>query len=597
MYIYSIVQYFKEIIMDRGFKYILFLGLSLVGMLSASAQNFSMGGMTLSDGKDLTKPVIKSPMRSNLFYRQIIIDLQKNKPDQLAETLASMKTNPKVLDDQLNNYFVSPLFFAIHAKKPQSMATLIRYGASPNHTITAKEYKEFIKEIGHNPIDNKQTLDGTCTPLSFACMYIVTSASDKKQMREMIKQLLDAGANCNDVGFEDKPCALILAERDMQEELQILIDTGKLDFESPVLSKYMKDNKNDKLVKLLETAKTEAAEQAKLDDTEDHLGTADKNPNSKKAKPEYTGHPTLTLEKAIISGNKDQLMKHMGMMSSLDAPIAGNKLKQTPLVFAAYLNSTIAVELFLEYGASWKPEDLYFCNALTYAKMRENEKMIEILENAGAEMPACDSLDMAVKQDRPDKIREFLKKEKRNVSYLKPLLERHIRNSIAIQRLNSFKTLIDEGGNINQMVLNNEPVIFYFIESGLVDFIRASKGKAYDLDLRVLHPTQKVNPLIFAITLCHHNQIDVVKALVEMGADVNYQNRLKKTPLMYAAESGNEELVKVLISLGANTGLKDADGRSYLNYMKKKSGTTSDTGKNTIKTDSDAVVKIVPLGD
>jgi ankyrin repeat protein len=62
-----------------------------------------------------------------------------------------------------------------------------------------------------------------------------------------------------------------------------------------------------------------------------------------------------------------------------------------------------------------------------------------------------------------------------------------------------------------------------------------------------------------------YNQISTVEKLVELGANVNGQDNSGSTPLIDAALNGYLELVKKLISLGANTELKakSAKGKFY----------------------------------
>ncbi len=564
-------------------KILFILCLSVISESICFPQNFSMGGMTVQSGNTSLARPTNSPVDDNSYYRKIVSDVERNKPDRLAETLASLKTNPELLNEQLNQYFVSPLFFAIHAKKSASVATLLKYGANPSFALTEKTYKKFISYIGRNPIDSKQTLEGTCTPLAFACMYVNTSGSDKKIFRDIIKLLLDAGADCNGVGFEGKIPAYILAEREMQDELKILLDTGKVNFNDERLQEYMKNGGKNKITEMLKEAQAKSKPAALTSNGKEEKKTGDSSENERekttghavKQKPAFSGRPTITFDQAIVNYNEAELLKHLGVVASIDDPIQGNKWKHTPLLRAVVLQNVKSVKFFLKYGASWKPEDIYFCNALTYAKIKNNEEIENILMEEGAKLPDCDSLDQAVKQERLDKIEEFIKKERKGTSFIRPVLERNIRTAVSLQRLKSYQKLIDLGGNINQLFLTgNLPAIFYFIEAGRADFLLASQGKSYQLDMKMLHPVKKITPLAYAVSNSIPNQIDVVKAILKLGADINGTDKKKKTPLMYAAESGNTGMVKLLILEGANTGLKDVDGRTYSNYLPKSTKKT-----------------------
>ncbi|XP_053327755.1 KN motif and ankyrin repeat domain-containing protein 1-like [Spea bombifrons] len=62
-----------------------------------------------------------------------------------------------------------------------------------------------------------------------------------------------------------------------------------------------------------------------------------------------------------------------------------------------------------------------------------------------------------------------------------------------------------------------------------------------------------------------HGRIDMVKALLVCGADVNTQDDEGSTALMCASEHGHVEIVKLLLAQpGCNAALEDNDGSSAL---------------------------------
>ena len=56
--------------------------------------------------------------------------------------------------------------------------------------------------------------------------------------------------------------------------------------------------------------------------------------------------------------------------------------------------------------------------------------------------------------------------------------------------------------------------------------------------------------------------VNIVKLLVERGAEVNYQNPDGTTAMMLAASNGQAAVVKLLIEKGANTSLIDKWGKN-----------------------------------
>lgn len=53
-----------------------------------------------------------------------------------------------------------------------------------------------------------------------------------------------------------------------------------------------------------------------------------------------------------------------------------------------------------------------------------------------------------------------------------------------------------------------------------------------------------------------NNHPDVVKLLLDNGADINAENRVGWTPLLWAAAQGNSAMVELLCKAGADVNLK-----------------------------------------
>ena len=58
---------------------------------------------------------------------------------------------------------------------------------------------------------------------------------------------------------------------------------------------------------------------------------------------------------------------------------------------------------------------------------------------------------------------------------------------------------------------------------------------------------------------------EVIRTLVELGADVNARNNANRTALIYAAESNkNPEVIRTLVELGADVNARDMNGSTPL---------------------------------
>ena len=72
-------------------------------------------------------------------------------------------------------------------------------------------------------------------------------------------------------------------------------------------------------------------------------------------------------------------------------------------------------------------------------------------------------------------------------------------------------------------------------------------------------------PLILA---CERADVDIVKMLVDSGAQVNLQNKDGMTALMACARSGNKSIAGALMSAGANIRIQDKRGNMVGDYAK-----------------------------
>ncbi len=95
---------------------------------------------------------------------------------------------------------------------------------------------------------------------------------------------------------------------------------------------------------------------------------------------------------------------------------------------------------------------------------------------------------------------------------------------------------------------------------------------SFDTDLygSDAHSGPKTGTSNLLITACSSGSIDVVKALLKLGANVHCADHSGKTPLMLAAIKNSIELCKVLIEAGARIGDKDHKGRTACDWAPKQ---------------------------
>ena len=60
--------------------------------------------------------------------------------------------------------------------------------------------------------------------------------------------------------------------------------------------------------------------------------------------------------------------------------------------------------------------------------------------------------------------------------------------------------------------------------------------------------------------------VEIVKLLINKGAEVNVQDNRGVTPLMHALDLSNLEVIKYLITAGADTNIQDNEGYTIVDY-------------------------------
>jgi ankyrin repeat protein len=81
---------------------------------------------------------------------------------------------------------------------------------------------------------------------------------------------------------------------------------------------------------------------------------------------------------------------------------------------------------------------------------------------------------------------------------------------------------------------------------------------------------QGETPLIVAT---RNDRLEVVRTLLDAGADVNHRNEGDTTAIYWAAFKGNEDMINLLLERGADANIAGRDGSTPLNIAKLKGNT------------------------
>jgi ankyrin repeat protein len=127
----------------------------------------------------------------------------------------------------------------------------------------------------------------------------------------------------------------------------------------------------------------------------------------------------------------------------------------------------------------------------------------------------------------------------------------------------AMKLLLDNGANPNLAMANGQTPVFLIVGTGGGGRGGPAPGPA--------SPGAA------------NSAVNALKMLAEKGADLDAPNKQGATPLIAAARSGSNALVKALLELGANPDLKDAQGKTALDIV-----TTDGPGKHD---DTAAILK------
>ena len=102
----------------------------------------------------------------------------------------------------------------------------------------------------------------------------------------------------------------------------------------------------------------------------------------------------------------------------------------------------------------------------------------------------------------------------------------------------------------------NSIYLVYAAEAGNIEEVKAQIQKgAYINSKDIMHDRTAL------ICAAQYGHDDIVKMLIEAGADVNSEGR---SALLQAAREGRVDVVKMLIEAGADLNSKDKDGRTAL---------------------------------
>lgn len=244
------------------------------------------------------------------------------------------------------------------------------------------------------------------------------------------------------------------------------------------------------------------------------------------------------LLKEVFSGNKEGIKRLLN--SGVDVNYMG-EMGQAPIHAAMQYGDIEDVKLLLQHGADVKLKDENGESPIHYAMWYKNVEYFKMLLDRGADINS-----------------------KGNNGFT-PL-----HYSALYDKIEFASFLVDKGADVN--VKNDEgkrPIdLSYFRSNNSMNkFLLSSGSENVEHNHRNKHGDTKLHIAI------KRYQLDNVKYLLDMGADINTKDGNGKTPLHIASSQmtntdryERESLVKFLLDRGADTNSRDDNGKTPLYY-------------------------------
>jgi len=135
-------------------------------------------------------------------------------------------------------------------------------------------------------------------------------------------------------------------------------------------------------------------------------------------------------------------------------------------------------------------------------------------------------------------------------------------------RAEIIKLLLSRDANVDAKGKDGGTYIHIAAERGYLQIVEhLLKRGAYVNSAYTSTYQEGYTPLCLAVK---EGQEDVVKLLLECGANVDAQVEDGKTVLQLAIEKGNEKVVNLLLEYGANIDAEDKDGKTVLHFAVEK---------------------------
>ena len=140
------------------------------------------------------------------------------------------------------------------------------------------------------------------------------------------------------------------------------------------------------------------------------------------------------------------------------------------------------------------------------------------------------------------------------------------------QNFDSLKRLLSEGADPNHRVEwcnDGSPTLHQWALYAYVEAVQFLLDHGADINILDNKGRSALEYATGALNWSKTSKAEqVVKLIIQAGADVNVKSTLGFTPLMWAAQAGNLKITKLLIEKGVNVDDTNNDGNNALHYAR-----------------------------
>ncbi|WP_395460337.1 ankyrin repeat domain-containing protein [Wolbachia endosymbiont (group B) of Myelois circumvoluta] len=264
----------------------------------------------------------------------------------------------------------------------------------------------------------------------------------------------------------------------------------------------------------------------------------------------------------------------------------------TPILHAAQSGKWDVVKLLISNGAKFNNEITYQGTPLHFAVQEGNLDMVQFLLDKGTDIEVENTynekpLHIAVKAGRLD-ILELLLDRGANINATDMDGQTPLHLAAKHHRLDVVKYLIEKGANTNAKDKDEKTPLELAIQENYADIVEFFKQTQLDKELLMAaekgdlekvrdsiirganvnaQDSQGWTPLFWAI---QNNNFNIVELLLDNSADIKVKDNEAWTPLHWAVQLGSLDVVERLVERGADFNASTADGRTPLDIARDK---------------------------